>query len=67
MHEAGHPKLVLCDNLEGRGGRVVGGEFRMEGTHVSLWPIHIDVWQNPRQYYNYPSIRINQSLKKSKK
>ena len=67
MYEAGHPKLVLRDNPEGLGGREVGGEFRMEGTHVSLWPIHIDVWQNPRQYYNYPSIRINQSLKKSKK
>ena len=67
MYEAGHPKLVLRDNPEGLGGREVGGEFRMEGTHVSLWPIHIDVWQNPRQYYNYPSIGINQSLKKSKK
>ena len=67
MHEAGHPKLVLCDNLEGLVGREVGGEFRMEGTHVYLWPIQIDVWQKPSQYCNYPSIRINQSLKKSKK
>ena len=36
MYEAGHPKLVLRDNPEGLGGREVGGEFRMEGTHVYL-------------------------------
>ena len=23
----------------------------MKGTHVYLWPIHIDVWQKPSQYY----------------
>jgi hypothetical protein len=36
----------------------------MEGTHVYLWLIHIDVWQNPSQYYNYPPIKI---VKKPKK
>ena len=20
------------------------------GTHVSLWPIHVDIWQKPSQY-----------------
>ena len=41
MHEAGHPKSVLWDK---------GGGFRMGGTHKSLWPIHVDVWQKPTQY-----------------
>ena len=43
MHEAGHPKPWLCDNLEGWDGDGVEGGFRMEGTHVYLWPIHIDI------------------------
>ena len=47
MHEAGHPKLVLWDNPEGWGGEGGGvGEFRMRATHVYLWLIHVDVWQN---------------------
>ena len=29
MYEAGHPKLVLWDNLEGQGGEGGGGGFRM--------------------------------------
>ena len=24
----------------------LGGWFRMQGTYVYLWPIHVDVWQN---------------------
>ena len=34
MHEAGHPKQVLCDNTpkEGWVGREVGGGFRMAGV-----------------------------------
>ena len=31
IHEAGHSKLVLWDNLEGWGGREDGGAFRMRG------------------------------------
>ena len=31
MHEAGHPGLVLCDNLRDRVERKVGGEFRLAG------------------------------------
>jgi len=33
IHEAGHPKLVLLDNLNGQSGREVGGGFRM-GVHM---------------------------------
>ena len=47
MHEAGHPKSVLWDNLEGRGEEGGGrGVQHGGGTHVYLWQIHIDVWQN---------------------
>ena len=45
MHEAGHPKPRLYDNQEGWDGDGVGGGFRMEGTHVYLWQIHIDTQQ----------------------
>ena len=40
--------------------------FRMGGTHLHLWPIHVNVWQKPPQYYNYPPIKIN-VLRKEKK
>ena len=30
----------------------------MEGTHVCLWLIKIDVWQKQSQYCNYPPIKI---------
>ena len=36
-------------------GRNMGGGFRLEGTHVYLWAIHVDVWQKPSQY---PSIKF---------
>ena len=51
MHEAGHPKLVLWENLEGWVGEGDGRGFRMGGTRVYLRPIHVDVWQKPSQYY----------------
>ena len=34
IYDTGHPKSVLCENLEGRNGREVGGGFRMEGRHI---------------------------------
>ena len=56
MHEAGHSKPVLWDNLDnlwdtednpsvGWGGRGEEG-FRMGGVHVYPWPIHVDVGKN---------------------
>ena len=39
--------------------REVGEGFRMGGTHVYLWLIHVDVWQKPSQYCKYPPIKIN--------
>ena len=38
---------MLCDNLEGCDG-VGGGRKVEEGkTDVSLWLIHVDIWQKP--------------------
>ena len=34
----------------GWSGRL-GGRFKREWTYVSLWMIHIDVWEKPTQYY----------------
>ena len=51
IHEAGYPKLLPWDNLEGYGGEGGGSGFQDGGTHVHLWPIHVDVWQQPSQYY----------------
>ena len=31
--------------------REVGGKLTGGGTYVSLWLIHVDVWQKPAQYY----------------
>ena len=36
--------MVLWDITEGYMRRDVGWEFRMGGTHVYPWPIHVDVW-----------------------
>ena len=34
MYEAGHPKLVLCDNLEGQGGE--GRERRVQDRSLPM-------------------------------
>ena len=57
MYEAGHPKPVLRDNLEGWGGEGGGG-----GDTWIHRPIQIDVWLKPSQYCNYPPIKINKLI-----
>ena len=37
--------------------RGVGGRLKREETYVYLWLIHVDVWQKPKQYCNYSSIK----------
>ena len=37
----------------------------MEGDTVYLWPIHVDVWQKPLQYCNYPPIKKKKKGKKT--
>ena len=46
MHEAGHPRPVLWDNVEGGGGEGGGRGLQDGETHVYLWQIHVNVWQN---------------------
>ena len=59
MHEAGHSKLVLWDNPEGWGGEGGGGRvFKMGGTHVHPWLIHVDVCQKPPQYCKVISLQF---------
>ena len=46
MHEAGHPKPVLWNNLEGSVGREVRGRFRIGGTRIHLWLIMLMYGKN---------------------
>ena len=34
---------MLCDNLEGWDGGMLGGRFKRKGIHVDLWLIHVAV------------------------
>ena len=40
-----------------------GGVFRIGGTHVYLWPIHVDVWQKPPQYCRVIILQLKQIFK----
>ena len=56
MHETGHSKLVHWDDPEGWDGEG-GGRGIWDGeTRVHLWLIHINVWQNPPQYWKLISL-----------
>ena len=57
MHEAGHSKLVLWDNPEGRSGNARGNGVQ-DGGHVHPWLIHVNVWQKPVQYYKVISLQL---------
>ena len=50
VHEAGHSKLVLWENLEGWGGESGGRGVQDGGTHVHPWLIHVSVWQNHHNF-----------------
>ena len=64
MHDTGCLGLVHWDDPEG----LVWGGRREEGsgwgTHVYLWRIHFDIWQN---YYSYVKFKNKIKLKKKKK
>ena len=51
LYDAENPKLVLCDNLQEWDGK---GGLRGVQEGGDLWPIHVDRWQKPTQYCNYP-------------
>ena len=56
MHDTGCLGLVLWDNPEGWGGR--REEDSGWGTHVYLWQIHFDVWQN-----QYNTVKFKNKIK----
>ena len=58
MHEAFHPKPVLWDSPEGYGEEGGGREFRMGGTQIYLWLIHVTVWQKPSKYYKVIILQL---------
>ena len=64
MHDTGCLGLVHWDDPEGWYGE--GGERKEEGsgwgTHVYLWQIHFDIWQNKHNI-----LKLNKIKKKRKK
>ena len=43
----------------------VGKTFKREGTYVYPWLIHVDIWQKPKEYCNYLSIK-NKLIRKTR-
>ena len=58
MYEAGRPKPVLCDNLEGLGEEGIGRGVQ-DGRDTCIPMADSYVLQKPSQYCNYPPIKIN--------
>ena len=58
-------QTVLCDNLEGVGwdGRWEGGSTGL-GKYISLWLIHVDVWQKLTQYCKVIILQLKINFKK---
>ena len=52
--------------MDGRSGERGASGVQDEGTHVHPWLIHVDAWQKPPQYCNYPPIKINKQILKNK-
>ena len=47
-------------------GRELWGRFKMGGTHVYLWLIHVDVWQKPSQYFKLIILQLNYLILKKR-
>ena len=58
MYEAGQSKPVLWDNPEGWSREEGGRGVQDGGTHVHLWLIHVDVWENPPHYCKVISLQL---------
>jgi len=56
MHDTGCLGLVHWDDPEGWYGREEGSGW---GTHVYLWRIHFDIWQN-----EYNIVNLKNKIKK---
>jgi len=50
LYDAGNPKFVLFDNLEGWNGEGRGREVQEAGAICIPMPIQVNVWQEPSQY-----------------
>ena len=59
MHDSGCLGLVHWDDPEGWYGREEGSGW---GTHVYLWRIHFDIWQN-----QYNIVKFKNKIKFKKK
>ena len=55
---------MLRDNLERSDGVGGGREVQGGGTSVSLWLIHVDVWQKPTQHCKALILQLNINLEK---
>ena len=68
MHDTGCLGLVHWDDPEGWYGE--GGERKEEGsgwgTHVYLWQIHFDIWQNQYNIVKLNKIKVKVKKKKEK-
>ena len=64
LHDAGNPRLVLCDNLERWDGEGDAREAYEGGNICILWLIHVEVWQKPSQYRKIPVLKLKIKFKK---
>ena len=58
MHDTGCWGLVHWDDPEGCYGEGGGRRVQDGGTHVYLWQIHFDIWQN-----QYNIVKLNKIKK----
>ena len=58
LHEAGHPRLVLYENLVGWSGEGIRMGLQVAGTHVYQWLINMDVLQKASQYYRVIILQL---------
>ena len=65
MHEAGHPKLVLWGNPEGRGGEGAASRVQGQGIHVYLRLIRDEGGQKTPQCCQVIVLQLNKLIKKN--
>ena len=45
-------------------GWEVEERLKKKGTYIHLWPIHVDIWQKPTQYYKAIILQLKINFKK---
>ena len=66
MNEAGTQSWCSGTTQRDGVGREVGEGFRIMGTHVHPWLIHVDVWQKTPQYCKVISLQLKLIIIKKK-